>query len=159
MATWVKSKEHCCQSQRHQKKMKSGGLNDAAVKIWLIFMVICALKRAYMYVCGGAAHATMETNGGLQLLDWFLYVVKLSHAATTTGYCTTCKCIASLLAFISLFIACDVTRALKWGGSAPPPPVSDTTESYTHHKFWIPQHTTDHVQLKAQPNLAPTLFF
>ena len=42
-------------------------------------------------------------------------VVKLSHAAisTATGFCTTGKCIASLLVFINLFIACDVKKALK----------------------------------------------
>ena len=51
-------------------------------------------------------------------LDRFC-VVKLSHAATATGFCTTGKCIASLLAFIYLFIACDVKKDLKWGGSAP----------------------------------------
>ena len=33
--------------------------------------------------------------------------------ATATGFCTTGKCIASLLAFINLFIACDVKKALK----------------------------------------------
>ena len=60
-------------------------------------------------------------------------VVKLSHAATATGFCTTGKCIASLLVFINLFIACDVKKVLKWGalwkvgGTSPPCPPSSTS--------------------------------
>ena len=73
----------------------------------------------YTHALGRAALVAMETYSGLQLIDQFLYVVKLSHIATTTGYCTTCKCFASLLAIISLFIACDVTEALKCGGLPP----------------------------------------
>ena len=53
---------------------------------------------ARRHALGRAALVAMETYGGLQLIDQFLYVVKLSHIATTTGYCTTCKCFASLLA-------------------------------------------------------------
>ena len=45
-----------------------------------------------------------------QLVHQF-HVVKLSHTATTTtGYCATDECIASLLAFINLFIACDIKK-------------------------------------------------
>lgn len=98
----------------------------------------------YTHALGRAALVAMETYGGLQLIDRFLYVMKLSHIATTTGYCTTCKYIASLLAFISLFIACDVTEALNcgvcllslksgWEARAPlppPPPVSDATANF-----------------------------
>ena len=58
------------------------------------------MARAYTRARGGAVHAAMETNDGLELIDRFLYAVKLSHAATTTGCYTTCKCIAALLAFI-----------------------------------------------------------
>ena len=63
-----------------------------------------------------AAHAVFKL---MQLVHWF-HVVKLSHATTTTGYCTIGKCIASLLAFMNLFIACDVKEALKWEGALPP---------------------------------------
>ena len=58
---------------------------------------------------GGEAHTVFRL---MQLVDLF-GVVKLSHATTTTGYCATGKCIASLLAFISLFIVCGVKEALK----------------------------------------------
>ena len=68
-------------------------------------------------VCGRAAHAVFRLT---QLVDRFC-VVKLLHADPTTGYCTTgtCKYIASLLVFISVFKACDVKEALKWGALPP----------------------------------------
>ena len=73
-------------------------------------------KRSYMCAHSGTAHAVFRLT---QLVHQF-HVIKLSHTATTTtGYCTTGKCIASLLAFINLFIACDAKKALKWGGSVP----------------------------------------
>ena len=74
-------------------------------------MINYAQKRLYTSTCSRAAHAVFRL---MQLVDRFR-VIKLSHAATTTttGYCTTGKCIASLLAFINLFIACDVKEAVK----------------------------------------------
>ena len=59
----------------------------------------CARKRSYTCMCSIL----------MQLVDRF-HDIKLSHTATATGYCTTGKCIASLLAFINLFIACDVKK-------------------------------------------------
>ena len=44
-------------------------------------------KRSHAHACGGASHVAIETNGGI-LINRLLYVVKLSHAATTTGYYT-----------------------------------------------------------------------
>ena len=52
-----------------------------------------------------------EHRSILTQLVYQFRVVKLSNA--TTGFCTTGKCIASLLAFINLFIACDIKKALK----------------------------------------------
>ena len=43
----------------------------------------------------------------------------------------------------------QIRQRPKWN------PENETAKA-TQPKFCLPQHTTDHVQLKAQPNLAPT---
>ena len=70
-------------------------------------IIIPTQKQLYLHTCSKEAHAVVETMVAFRLTQFtvqFLCVMKLSRAATTTGYCTTGKCIASLMVLISLFI-------------------------------------------------------
>ena len=109
--------------QRRQKKMKSGGAK------WRAQSACCRyLINIHDYSCSETfVYARVQWNSTCSNGNkWWPSIYRLiplcrealTNCYTTTGYCTTCKYIAFLLLFISLFIACDVTGALKWWNSA-----------------------------------------
>ena len=72
-------------NQRHQRKIKKWGerLKWCALRALRVNLInMHAQKQPYIFALGGAAHAVFRL---MQLVDRFR-VVKLSHAATTTGY-------------------------------------------------------------------------